>query len=46
MYFSDEVIEVCKNCHGIKPCWCECDEKSYVHMEKWIYDLIKQLNPV
>ena len=44
MYFSDEIIKVCKNCHGIKP--CQCDKHEYINMVRWIYDLMKQLNPM
>ena len=44
MYFSDDIIKVCKNCHGIEP--CHCDKHDYIEMVRWIYDLMKQLNPM
>lgn len=44
MYFSDEIIKVCINCHGQEPCLC--DNKEYIYMEKWIFDLMRSLNPM
>lgn len=43
-YYNEEEIKVCKNCHGYFPCLC--DEKEYIVMDKWIYELMKKLNPV
>jgi hypothetical protein len=40
----EDIIRVCKNCHGTEPCMC--DKKDYINMVKWIYDLMKKLNPM
>ena len=44
MYFSDNIIKVCKNCHGVEP--CQCDNKEYINVLQWVYDLMKKLNPM
>lgn len=44
MYFSDETIKICKNCHQPEPCYCE--NKEYISMVRWIYELMKKLNPM
>lgn len=41
---QEETIKVCKNCHGVEP--CHCNNKEYIKVIKWIYDLMKSLNPM
>ena len=41
---QEETIKVCKNCHGVEP--CQCNKKDYVEMARWIYELMKRLNPM
>ena len=41
---QEEIIKICKNCHGIYPCMC--DKSEYIDMIKWVYDLMKRLNPM
>lgn len=40
----EETVKVCKKCHGTEPCLC--NEHDYIEMAKWIYDLMKKLNPM
>lgn len=44
MYFSDNIIRVCKNCHGTEP--CQCSNPEYINVLQWIYELMKRLNPM
>ena len=43
-YYEEENIKICKNCHGVEP--CHCDKPDYAIMAKWVYDLMKRLNPM
>ena len=40
---KDNIVEYCKNCHGLKPCWCE--NKDYLEMWKFVYEALKKLKP-
>ena len=41
---QEDVIKVCRNCHGVEP--CQCGNKDYIEMVRWIYELMKKLNPM
>lgn len=41
---QEEEIKVCRNCKGVEP--CQCDKKEYVIMPRWVYELMKKLNPM
>ena len=40
----EDIIKVCKNCHCPEP--CNCENKEYIKVVRWIYDLMKKLNPM
>lgn len=44
---EDDVVEICTNCKGGKPCWCDLKEeqKVYIRMDRWVYDALTSLNP-
>lgn len=41
---QDDTINICKHCHGIEP--CQCGKSEYIKVVRWIYDLMKKLNPM
>ena len=41
---QEDTIKICKNCHKEFPCGCE--DQDYIDMVRWVYDLMKKLNPM
>lgn len=40
----EETIKVCKNCHKVEP--CSCEKRDYIEMARWVFDLMRKLNPM
>lgn len=43
MQNNEDVVEVCWSCGGLKECWC--NNKQYVKMWRFVYELMKRCKP-